>query len=292
MRDYQSALAQTALWLKQMDERWRHGTGPLNPQVRKPLRYAYYIAARGAVVSSVICLAASACDLPGTAPAHSSNGHCSITAAAVHGWGEPNRDDYFNDPSALAGWTVYNGAGHAGNGRRTPDAVSVADGVLTITGDSNGNSGGLAWLPGQLHGRWEACVKSSPAPESYHSLVLLWPDAEDWPLGGEIDFMEIVDPARQAVEFWIHYDADGKKEKSMVQVDATQWHSYAVEWTPSRIVYFVDGEPRWEIADPSRIPPRPMHLCIQLDYFGGDAGQGAQQMVDWVRQYDLGTSSR
>ena len=145
----------------------------------------------------------------------------------------------------------------------------------------------MALAPGQLHGRWEACVKSSPAAASYHSLVLLWPDAEDWPLGGEIDFMEIVDPARQFVEFWVHHGPDDKREKGVVQIDGTQWHSYAVEWTPRRIVTYVDGAPRWEMSNPAHLPPRPMHLCIQLDYFGGDAGQGGLQMVDWVRQYSL-----
>jgi hypothetical protein len=266
-----------------MAEKWRHLTG--SP---KPLRFACSIAVRGAAVGSVICLVASGCQWLGGAPQEALNGHCPVTAADVHGWGQPNREDHFAATSSLGTWTIYNGPGHAGNGRRTPDAMSVSDGALTITGDSEGNSGGMAWLPGQLHGRWEACVKSSQAPDAYHSLVLLWPDAEDWPEGGEIDFMEIVDPVRQSVEFWIHHGADGNKENGMIQIDATQWHSYAVEWTPSHIVYFVDGERRWEITDRARIPPRPMHLCIQLDYFGGNAGQGAEQTVDWVRQYNLG----
>jgi hypothetical protein len=220
------------------------------------------------------------------------NGHCPVTAADTLGWGQPNRTDDFTDPASLAGWTIYNGPGHAGNGRRTPNAMSVADGMLTITGDTSGNSGGMGWMPGQLHGRWEACVKSTPGPDVYHSLVLLWPDAEDWPVGGEIDFMEIVDPARRAVEFWIHYGPGGEKETNMIQIDATQWHSYAVEWTAWHIIYYVDGEPRWLITDPTRLPPRPMHLCLQLDYFGGDTGQGARQMVDWVRQYDVSGEAR
>jgi hypothetical protein len=252
------------------------------------LRFVCDIVARGAAFSSVICLVANASNLPGTGLADAVNGNCSITAAAVHGWGQPNRQDDFNDPTSLAGWTVYNGPGHGGNAQRTPHAVSIADGVLTIIGDTNGNSGGMAWLPGQLHGRWEACVKSSRAPESYHSLVLLWPDAEDWPVGGEVDFMEVVDPTRQSVDFWVHYGPDGQKEGSVIQIDATQWHSYAVEWTPSRIIYYVDGEQIWQTTDPMRIPPGAMHLCIQLDYFGGDAGEGAQQIVAWARQYNLG----
>ncbi|HEX7824943.1 MAG TPA: glycoside hydrolase, partial [Mycobacterium sp.] len=66
---------------------------------------------------------------------------CPNTAAAQHDWGPPNRKDDFNDPF-LTGWHVYDGPGHAGNGRRTPHAISAADGVLTITGDGGGRSGG------------------------------------------------------------------------------------------------------------------------------------------------------
>jgi licheninase len=234
----------------------------------------------------MVCLL-GACGLFGTGSAPMDDGHCPITAGSTLGWGTPNRVDDFTDPAALTGWTIYDGPGHAGNGRRTPTAVSVADGMLKITGDVHGNSGGMGWLPGQLHGRWETCIKSPPGAGSYHSLAQLWPDAEDWPTGGEIDFMEIVDPARQAVESWLHWGPGGEKDTNMIQVDATEWHSYAVEWTASHLIYYVDGEPTWLITDATRLPPRPMHLCIQLDYFGGDTGTGAQQMVDWVRQYDV-----
>ena len=108
--------------------------------------------------------------------------------------------------------------------------MSITDGELTITADGQGNSGGLAWNPGQLYGRWEGCAKAPPAAEAYNALLLLWPDAEDWPSGGEIDFMEIVDPARQNSEFWLHYGPDDKREFGNLRIDAAQWHSWAVEW--------------------------------------------------------------
>ncbi|CAN3129388.1 glycoside hydrolase family 16 protein [Mycobacterium sp. smrl_JER01] len=245
--------------------------------MREPVRI------RGAVLGGVLCLAMCACP----APTSAQQSQCPTTAADTLRWGAPIREDDFQNPSSLSEWTVYDGLGHAGNGRRTPGAVSVADGMLTIAADGAGNSGGMGWLPGRMHGRWEVCVKSSTAPAAYHSLALLWPDAEDWPAGGEVDFMEIVDPTRQVVEFWLHWGAGGAKETTSTPVDATQWHSYAVEWTASHLTYFVDGVAKWTITDPSRLPPRPMHLCLQLDYFGGDPGAGAHQWVDWVREYQL-----
>ena len=44
-------------------------------------------------------------------------------------------------------------------------------------------SGSVIWPLG-------GCAKSSPAADAYHALLLLWPDADDWPSGGEIDFMD------------------------------------------------------------------------------------------------------
>lgn len=210
-------------------------------------------------------------------------GNCPVTAAEILGWGAPTRADDFDDPAALAGWQVYDTAGHAGNGRRTPAAVDVAGGLLTITGDAAGNSGGMAWRPGQLYGRWEACVRTPPASPNYHAVVLLWPDRRS--SSSEIDFMEILDPTRQTVTGVLHFE---KREPrgtlhTEIAVDATQWHSWAVEWSPLGVEFYLDGA-RWFEAH-EHIPSIPMVLCVQLDNFGGDISQGGQMMVDWVRQY-------
>jgi hypothetical protein len=216
------------------------------------------------------------------------NTNCPRTAAAALNWGTPNRTADFDHPSALGNFYVYNGPGHAGNGRRTPDAVSFSNGVMTITGDAAGNSAGMGWRPGQLYGRWEACVKSPAGAATYHPVLLLWPDADDTPAGGEIDFMEIIDPTRQTVNAFLHHGPPDQQEGGRVAIDATQWHSWAVEWTSDRIVTYVDGAPWWSTTNSAHFPPRPMHLCIQLDNFGGDTSQGGYLMVEWARQYPNG----
>jgi licheninase len=213
---------------------------------------------------------------------------CPATAADTHGWGAPVRQDDFNDPSSLSNWHLYDGPGNAGNGRRTPRAVTVTDGALVITGDAAGNSGGVGWDRGQMFGRWEVCAKSPPSAPGYHSLLLLWPDAEDWPIGGEIDFMEAVDPTRQQVAAWLHHGPDDQRAGDTVAVDATQWHAWAVEWTAERITTYLDGKPWWTTTDTVTFPPRAMHLCLQVDNVGGDVNAGGRQMIDWARQYSVG----
>lgn len=213
---------------------------------------------------------------------------CPVTAAATHGWSAPNREFDFNSSSELSDWWLYDGPGHAGNGRRTPTAISVSDGLLTIAGDDVGNSGGMAPKgPGQINGRWEVCIKSPPSAPTYHSVLLLWPDAENWPMGGEIDFMEISDPMRQSIDAYLHFGPDDQREGGNVAIDAGQWHSWAVEWTPTHITTFVDGVRWWQTDDAAHFPPGRMHLAIQLDDFGGDTRGGGQQLVDWVRQYSI-----
>jgi hypothetical protein len=167
-----------------------------------------------AAVSVIVLCAAAAVvwSVSGKAD-QSTDGRCGDTAAAKLGWGIPRRFADFNDPAELSNWWLYDGPGHTGNGRRTPNAISVSDGLLTITGDDQGNSGGMGLKgPGQIHGRWEVCAKSSQVTDTYHSVLLLWPDAEDWPAGGEIDFMEITDPKRQTVEFNLHSGADDRRD--------------------------------------------------------------------------------
>jgi hypothetical protein len=130
------------------------------------------------------------------------------TAAATLGWGTPVRADEFD--AGTGQWSIYDGPGHGGNGRRSPRAVAVRDGVLTITGDSSGTTAGMSWGHGRRYGRWEARVRAPAADPAYHAVLLLWPDAENGPEGGEIDFMEIGDPTRQKADVFLHHGPDDR----------------------------------------------------------------------------------
>ena len=222
---------------------------------------------------------------------HATAGSTARTAAATYGWGTPNREDDFTGD--LSGWGVYDGPGHAGKGIRSPRAASVANGVLTIEGDAEGTTAGMAWGrgEGQKYGRWEGRVRAPAGDPTYNALLLLWPDAEDFPRGGEIDFMEMTDHTRQSTNVFLHHGEDNAQEHGTVEIDATQWHNWAVEWTPKGVTTYVDGEQWWHTDKADALPPGPMHLCIQLDWFPqkrDGAVKPSQMQVDWVRQYPIG----
>ncbi|HEY4421368.1 MAG TPA: family 16 glycosylhydrolase [Pseudonocardia sp.] len=229
-------------------------------------------------------------DSAGAGSVTESGANAGITAAEQHGWGTPDREDDFS--SGTDQWDIYDGPGHGGEGTRSPSAVSVEDGILTITGDSSGTTAGMAWNPGQKYGRWEGRVRAPVSDPSYNALLLLWPDAEDFPVGGEIDFMEMMDHNRQKTDIFIHYGKDNSQVNGSVEVDGTEWHNWALEWTPEAITAYVDGEEWYRTTDTSIFPPGPMHLCIQLDWFpDGDTPKQSIMEVDWVRQYSLDGST-
>ena len=101
--------------------------------------------------------------------------------------------------------------------------------------------------------------------------------------------MEMGDDARRTTDAFIHYGEDNRQVHGSVEADATRWHNWAVEWTPSSITTYLDGTEWFRTTDTAVQPPGPMHLCLQLDWFpkGGTVRRSTMQ-VDWVREYALG----
>lgn len=211
-----------------------------------------------------------------------------VTAAEKFGWKNLIQEDNFDGTSLSDKWSAYEGEGHDGNGIRDPDAISVADGILIIDGTPDGTTGGLAWDGSQLHGRWEARARYTAGTSAYHCVLLLWPTAEDWPVGGEVDYSEVSNGDRQELEFFLHYGEDNSQEQSKTTVDMTVWTNFAVEWNENEVIGWVNGEEFFRSEKPEAVPPRPMHATIQLDWFPEDGPEGPGKMeVDWIRQYSL-----
>ncbi|MCF7551776.1 glycoside hydrolase family 16 protein [Pseudonocardia sp. WMMC193] len=204
------------------------------------------------------------------------------TAAGRMGWRQVGGDEF---DGGLGKWGVYDGAGHGGNGRRTPDAVSTNGGVLTIRGDANGNSGGMMYNDSQRFGRYEMRAKFPKGTSAYHPVLILWPTDVEWPRGGEVDFAE-TNSAADDVSFFLHYGAANNQVSETRNLDITQWHNYAVEWTNNGIVGYIDGVEWFRSTDGNTLPPGKMAPTIQLDYFPGDGPAGnAEMQVDWMRIY-------
>ncbi|TCK26448.1 family 16 glycosylhydrolase [Pseudonocardia endophytica] len=220
-------------------------------------------------------------------------------AAPPVDWVRTNGDEFDGPSLDRSRWNVYNSVGGFGNGLRRPSAVEQGDGLLTVTARprlNGGTSGGISMGKGQLHGRWEFRARADPGT-GYSPAVLLWPDSERFPIDGELDMLEAPVGDRSTASAYVHYGADNKTRGAQVNGDFTQWHTFAFEWLPNRLTWYVDGTKQWEITDRTVIPTKPMHLCIQLDQ--GPAAKfmpapdattpdEVRMQVDWARQYEVG----
>ncbi|MFE0802668.1 chondroitinase-B domain-containing protein [Streptomyces sp. NPDC058834] len=236
----------------------------------------------------------------------------STEAAERYGWGTPLPiSDEFDHAGAVdpGKWAVPTGEvggtqgcweGHDGNGRRCAKNSTVADGMLTMRGEANGDTGWLRQQRDAQYGRWEIRSRSrntGPAGGLYHVLHLIWPTAGNRLENGEYDWVETSDPESQCLTAFLHYPkspTDKKERRDVCPVDMTQWHNFAFEWTPDALVGYVDGvewfrESGGADADRGDIQTMPSgHLNIQLDNFTGDSGlRPAVLEVDWVRTYDI-----
>ena len=209
-------------------------------------------------------------------------------AAKRYGWGVPTAGSEFTDPAAFYAsddWDVFWGPGYQGNGWQTDEAVKVANGALSITGNSEGDTGAVAYYGAmERYGRWESRIRIPKGDETYHPVALLWPTSGDWPEAGEIDYFESSGPATTN-SFSLHHGY-GNPFVTDIPIDRG-WHTYAVEWTPTTITGYLDGQVYARITDPKLFPSVTMWHSFQLDWMGVAGTTDTVMEVDWLRFYPV-----
>ncbi|HVL61568.1 MAG TPA: chitosanase, partial [Microbacterium sp.] len=229
----------------------------------------------------------------GTTPPPSSDD--GTQAAVVLGWGPVIDGDEFDYSGAPRSdkWSMYDGPGHDGNGIRSPDAFSVANGVLTCYGDNvnGGTTGGMAFERNTKYVRIEWRVRTysinpSGGGNRYHPVLIMWPQSDRWPQDGEYDFYEC-DCDSGKYEHYEHIPGnDGSaQEYDSFDLDIQNWHNVAFEWSKTGIKGFVDGKKVWQYDGSYILAPGPMHPTIQLDNFHGSNMEPAKFEAKWVRIY-------
>ena len=208
-------------------------------------------------------------------------------------WKRVTTEDF--DSLRQNAWGTYDSVGAFGNGLRRSSAITVENGLLNITARGN-VSGGMAHALDQTYGRWEFRARTDKG-RGFGSAILLWPESERFPEDGEIDIMEVPSETRDRAHFIVHFAGPNGSDKvygSYAEDDFSQWHTFAVDWLPDRLVFYVDGVERFRVTDKNIIPDKPMHLAIQFDQGpkkdwiqAPDATTPASfsMQVDWVRVY-------
>lgn len=201
-------------------------------------------------------------------------------------------DDFNGTTIDTTKWRVYgpNWPGHAGNGLRDGRAVSIGNGMLTITAQMiNGVlvSGGVKSLYDRTYGRFEFRVRTDPDPSQATSgCVLTWPQSENWPAEGENNIYETTTWNRYPFSSFVHYSAQNRQYWFHHYADGTQWHTMAMEWEPDQIRIYRDGALVWTVSDTYAIPDWPHHVVMQLDALKSSMSGAVRLQVDYMRIWE------
>lgn len=215
---------------------------------------------------------------------------------ASNGWRTVLFDGFNGGSVDRDKWPVLYGGG-SGNGgafQWSNDDVRVGDGELTVSMTNRGgwwSAGGLSqgW-EGQTYGRFEVRAKVDQG-QGTSGAIVMWPTDNSYP--PEVDLLETPEGNRSQAHFTYHWDAGyDAYESHGYNVDTSQWHTYAVDWSPGRLTYYIDGKEMFSTT--SNVPQESMALGFmgwvakdgQNWYNGGPDGSTPGQVnlhVDWAK---------
>ena len=257
---------------------------------------------------------ATATDVPPTATATAQSSEAAPSGQAMPvgdlpGWHQVFTDDFTPNvpvgsfPGSAYGskWTGYGDGTKdtTGNGHYYPSKVlSANNGVLNMyLHTENGVHMVAAPVPiieagqpyaGMLYGRYTIRFRTDSLA-GYKTAWLLWPDSENWPTDSEIDFPEgdLNSSTINAAMHWQGGTSGNSQDVYTTNATYTSWHTATIEWTPSAVTFYLDGQVIG--CSTSNIPNTPMHWVIQTETstFGvvpSDSTAGNVQ-VDWVAAY-------
>jgi beta-glucanase (GH16 family) len=194
----------------------------------------------------------------------------------------------------------------------SPENISVADGILTITGKED-TLGGLEYSSAKItsfgkgefkYGRFEARMRF---PQTQGVWPAFWMLPADnvygvWPQSGEIDIVEMIGANPGQAVGTIHTGfpyayTSGYYDLPPGQIFADNFHVFSVEWEPESITWFVDGIQYHELTPDDIGPWAPFqeefYLILNLALGGNWPGPVDETTdlpqtleVDYVRVYN------
>jgi len=208
-------------------------------------------------------------------------------------------------PWSQDGWPT-NGSWLANPTLLPPDGnpISLSNGVLVLSDFARPADvpqaaiGGLDRIGGQVltqnlfaqtYGYFEASIQM-PAGHGEGGAFWLMPQDGSWP--PEIDIAEV---SGNTPNVLVNSLIDGSVTNPFVDspVDLTQgFHTYAVDWEPTTITWYLDNKQVFQTATPSDLN-KPMYIILSLNSGTSETPEGvadpslvSRMKVDWVHVYD------
>ena len=227
----------------------------------------------------------------------------------------------FNGPAGAPAdpnvWVAQNGDGVAfgnrgwGNNERQwyDDKISSTDGsgsyvIKATTTNAGANNcyykGPCEWASTKLvtkdkvgfkYGRIEARIKGPVGKGTWGAFWMLGADIDErgWPGCGEIDVTELLGSLPSTNLGYIHGPSGSRGERvEMKSPHASEYHTYAVDWLPDQIRYYLDGVPFLTLdkRDPGWVYDHEFYIIINLAMGGNLGGEIEANLKDSTMEFD------
>jgi beta-glucanase (GH16 family) len=235
---------------------------------------------------------------------------CSLAAAALSaaaqqdppGWQLIWADEFDSAVLDVSKWDVADKPGNTNNELQyyAPDEVYLEQGSLILRSRERPHQGrdytsGLVHsrqLFAQTFGRVEVRAKL-PGTQGIWPAHWMLPETGAWP--PEIDITELKGQQPHTVymtHHWGQWPNVHSNGTTYTGPDFTAgYHTFAVEWSPGRIRWFIDDVPRFESVN-QNVPAEPMYLILNTaiggDFVGSPDGSTVfpqHHSIDYIRVY-------
>lgn len=217
---------------------------------------------------------------------------------ALVGYARSYQND-FTGTAVPPGWNVFTGIpGGDPGGQFASSHVAVSNGVLQLNTYRD-----PAWQNRWITGGICQCgvarrygayfVRSRITGAGPTEVELLWPASNAWP--PEIDFNE-TGGTDVSTTSSVHFGTVNTVVRSKVVIDMTLWHTWGVIWTPTNIIYTVDGRIWGQFRVAADISNVPMTLDFEQRQECEEHRQcptaPESMQIDWVAEYVKSLSTR
>ncbi|HZO87787.1 MAG TPA: glycoside hydrolase family 16 protein [Chthonomonadaceae bacterium] len=226
------------------------------------------------------------------------------------GWELVFHDEFDGDKLDTRKWIDSypdNERTHSNNEQQyyAPDGYEVKDGYLRFIAEKRA-MGGMPYTSGMIssYGKfsqkygWFEIRARFPKGKGYWPAFWLLPETKDWP--PEIDVLEILGHEPNKVYMTNHWkNANGEHEgkgDSFTGPDfSADFHTFAVDWEPTEIIWYVDGVERYRTTQ--HVPAEPMYILANLAVGGDWPGNPDETTpfpgymdIDYIRVYQKANS--
>jgi len=241
-----------------------------------------------------------------------------VPLSQAQGWQLVWQDEFHGTISP--DWVFETGNGDSGWGNNElqyyrRENATVENDALVITAKRE-DFGGYRYTSARMktqghrsfkYGRIEARIKLPAKLGTWPAFWMLGSNISSvgWPASGEIDVMEQINTGSD-VYGTVHWQANDGSHASYgghMSTSVQEWHVYAVEWSPTAIRWFVDGQ-QYHVIDITNGAggteefQRDFFLLLNMAVGGNwpgfnvdNAGLPARMYVDYVRVYAPATTS-